>query len=829
MSTNVRPAPTSLHCHVCTHELGRDCDGKGGIISSTTGDAPPSAPPSTATPSTNPSTSSGSSSGSMVLPDMADMMGGMMKNSMRTLFEGGMCVEPTQATKIKEMLEPMECLGNAAKDDCNADAKCAWAEMVCLPMAQAKTMKAAYDKTRGIGMGDTVFKCMAAEDEAACTTAGTDCKYVTMGTTGMGQCMDSASATRATAAMQCASKSKDECAKDTKCGYAGMPGMPEGFGTCIDEDNAKMLNDAAGEVGDMLDNLGSTMSDAAKAAAKAAAKTAKEAAKKLRPSFGCFGMDAETDCIKDTTCSWFKAPIVAAGAAVQTLAGMADHCVEKKMLKMLTCTTKLEKAACASDATCSWANVGATMGMALEACVSSAEAAMIAKAAADFTKGSKDLKSLGGSINAATNTLLNQFDANDFTGFDKLKDADVISVIGSVAAKIKKGEGSMTKDAAKKMLDKAMGAGGWGAIKDWTEDKFEDAGALLDGLDVASIIDIPDGTFEKVMDNFGAVHTWGKGQEKELAGKFRKTIGDFTNCTAAGLDKIKGFIPGLTAAELANIPKDAFKDAAKSIAESCQKIGAFAEDQLEAMEKQVKDAFGDAAGFTEDMVEDMGGMIGALDAEDLKKMTKKAKKKIKRAAIKMMGGKKAGKAFAKETLKEFSAEAKKAFNGADLAALRDEAIDKMKAVVCNPTCPGAITDITIAHDGSSSDDELLAKCKKALEKVGEAAADNLEVLQAATPMSTTTRRRLLKQGRLLAESTASQQTVVRTTTSSNQAAADAAAAGNTVAGATSTTVAVDATDGGPGMNQKDVKTAGAGMATPSLLAAAVVAAAALFM
>ena len=267
--------------------------------------------------------------------------------------------------------------------------------------------------------------------------------------------------------------------------------------------------------------------------------------------------------------------------------------------------------------------------------------------------------------------------------------------------------------------------------------------------------------------------------------------------------QIKGFLPGLDAADLAKIPKEVFKDAAKSIAESCQKINAFAEDQLEAMEKQVKDAFGDAATFTEAAVEEMGGMLGSLDEEDLKKITKKACKKIKRAAIKMMGGKKAARAFTTDTLKEFSDEAKAAFNGPDLKALGDEAIDKLKAVVCNPDCPGAITDFTVAHDGAQSDDEILTQFKQVL---GTASTGSLWVLQAATPMATNTRRRLLKQGRLLAGSSATQQTVVRTETTSNKDAAAAATAGNSIPGSTSTTVSVDAQDdpnAGPGYNIED--------------------------
>ena len=101
------------------------------------------------------------------------------------------------------------------------------------------------------GMGDTVFKCMSATSQPMCAAAGTDCAYLNMG--GQGQCMDAKSANIAKAAMTCSTLSKADCPTNSACGYTevGMPGMASGIGVCLDADNAKMMNDA---MGDMLGN-----------------------------------------------------------------------------------------------------------------------------------------------------------------------------------------------------------------------------------------------------------------------------------------------------------------------------------------------------------------------------------------------------------------------------------------------------------------------------------------------------------------------------------------------------------------------------------------------
>lgn len=191
-----------------------------------------------------------------------------------------------------------------------------------------------------------------------------------------------------------------------------------------------------------------------------------------------------------------------------------------------------------------------------------------------------------------------------------------------------------------------------------------------------------------------------------------------------------------------------------------------------------------------------------------------------------MGGAKAAKAFSADKLKELNDEAKAAFNGVDLKALAEAgeaALEKLKAVVCGAdgTCPGAVTDFVVDHDGSETDAKILAKFQKKLAKI---VLTGLKVIMAGTPKSTTTRRRL-QAGRALTGATGNTQTVVRAESNSNAAAAEAAAEGASLG--TATTVQVTAADSPASGQAAAVKTDGAGTTTPSLLALAFVAAAAL--
>ena len=444
------------------------------------------------------------------------------------------------------------------------------------------------------GMGDTVFKCMSATSQPMCAAAGTDCAYLNMG--GQGQCMDAKSANIAKAAMTCSTLSKADCPTNSACGYTevGMPGMASGIGVCLDADNAKMMNDA---MGDMLGKMGghsgtagttgttgitgtspTTVSTTAAAACKnnddcGAAQCCYEVMKKYKflsvqdgchptrskggchcvpadgavcpkhaapqkPTFGCVGLYDKYDCVKDSTCSWFTAPTVNSHAIDQTLAGLTSHCVDKKMMQTMTCSTRRTEGTCGIGDSCKWADIGAVMALSFKACVSVEEARRIKESASNFNKGSKDLKDLGGSVTAAATTLINKLDANDFTQFDKLGGADMKAVIGNVAAKIKKGEGRITKDAVSKIMDKVSGADGWGEVKDWGADKFEEANSLLGGLDLASLAAITTATFDAAMDNFGKVVTWAKDQAQELASKFKRSIGNMADVTAAGLNKV---------------------------------------------------------------------------------------------------------------------------------------------------------------------------------------------------------------------------------------------------------------------------------------------------
>jgi len=774
----------------------------------------PAMPWESKSPSQPPAGSSGSS-GSSGMGGMGGMGGSdiasdLMKNGMDTLMKGGICMKVSEIKDIKASLEPLQCLTNMDMDNCDADPKCAWAEMICVPMKEATNMKKAWDRRRGIGIGSTVVKCMAAVDEAGCTAAGAECTYVT----DISKCLDAKSATMAGAAKACLSKkNKEACNGTPGCGYAGVGYVSK----CVDADTADMMNKITEDAGDIAGDIAGAIADAA-----AGMKPKKPKMPKM-PKFGCFGLMTTADCAKDATCAWFTAPKDTTGP-LAAMATVGDLCVDKKASVAMKCSMSVDAIACGNDATCTWADVGATMGFKNEVCVDTAHAKEIAAAVKKFDMGSESLKNLGSNVFKAGTKLKDAVGSGDFTGFDKLSAGDMSSLIGEIAEQAEKGT-KMAKAGAEKMLNKLKGAGGWGAIKDWGVDKIAEAGSLLDGLDATDIAAVEDATFDAAMGDFGKVVTWGKDQAKGLADKLKKGLkGDMKKCTAEILAKGKGFLSGLTDADLAAIPKDEFKKGIKSIAESCQKLGAYDDLKKKALKKQVKAAFGDIAAFTEAVVDEIGALVGTFEEDDLKKLTKGVFKKIKGAAIKMMGGAKAAKAFSADKLKELSEEAKAAFNGADLTALAEAgeaALEKLKAVVCKDgKCPGAVTDFVVDHDGSQTDAKILAKFTKKLAKI---MITELKVIMAGTPKSTTTRRRL-QAGRALTGATANTQTVVRAESNSNAAAAEAAAEGASLG--TATTVQVTASDGMPSGQAGKVGN-GAGTTTPSLLALALVAAAAL--
>jgi hypothetical protein len=175
-------------------------------------------------------------------------------------------------------------------------------------------------------------------------------------------------------------------------------------------------------------------------------------------------------------------------------------------------------------------------------CVATVEAALLSAEA---------MKNLGSNVVEAGRKLKDAVGSGDFTDFEKLTAGDMSSLIGEIAEQAEKGT-KMTKAGAKKMLNKLKGEGGWGAIKDWGVDKIAEAGSLLDGLDATDIAAVKNATFDAAMGYFGKVVSWDKDQAKGLADKLKNGLnGDMTKCTAEILAKGKGFLSGLTYADLA--------------------------------------------------------------------------------------------------------------------------------------------------------------------------------------------------------------------------------------------------------------------------------------
>lgn len=358
------------------------------------------------------------------------------------------------------------------------------------------------------------------------------------------------------------------------------------------------------------------------------------------------------------------------------------------------------------------------------------------------------------------------------------------------------------------MMDKMTDAAAWGAPSTWDEDKFASVDALLPGLDENALADIPDGTFAASLDNFGKQVDWAMEQIDVLARKLEKAIGDFESASADLLNKAPQLLPGVKPENITKIPKEEMKKCTSAFADAAKKIGAFAADQFDAIAASLKDAWGEMDTLDEAAIDEIGPLIGAYPADDIAKLPETTLDNIPPAAIKNGGGKKFVEALGKDKLKKLSNSTRAAFTGQDLAEVAAAGKDLLKAILgCDEDeskCPKAICDNVIDHDGSKTDEELLAQVSKVLaDKNVE--ATSLQVQMKATPKASstsTTRRRLTT----TTTSTANQQTVVRVTTSTNAAAQETAAATSAAGLATPSVIQVTATDTTSGGDNKNTNT-----------------------
>ena len=236
-------------------------------------------------------------------------------------------------------------------------------------------------------------------------------------------------------------------------------------------------------------------------------------------------------------------------------------------------------------------------------------------------------------------------------------------------------------------------------------------------------------------------------------------------------------------------------------------IGAFGDDQKDAFDELMSEIYDE---FTDEVIDDLGALAGALGEEKLRKLPDAAKSKLSGSALKTMGGKKLASAFSAEDIAKLDEKAKALVTGADLAAVAASSKEKVKAMVCkdpNNCNIGALTDVTIPHDGTMTDKEYLAKANKTYTDAGVAPM-SLKIQQAATPMASTSTgaRRLRRLRRLSATTTkATTQTVIRAETATTADANKASTAATAASLGQTSVVTVMATDADGGNSKKNMQ------------------------
>jgi hypothetical protein len=554
-------------------------------------------------------------------------------------------------------------------------------------------------------------------------------------------------------AAACSKLDEATCGTNAKCGLITLTKM------CT----TKVAADLANTVGDIGGAVGGVVGDLATCATlKGDACT------------------ANTKCALISKASFSMCTTTDAAAKANDMAA--------KLAPFENCAKHTTEQACAADSTCGH--------VAPFVFCTTKEAATKGQKA--FDDASATLKGLGATVKDAADKLL----ADGKSMADKIKGMtgkDVEAIIGTVKAEVEKGKG-MAADAAKDMMDKIKSADAWGAVESWGAEKVKEAGDLMSGLESSDLGKIAKETFNNALEDFGKVSDWAKDQASTLATKFKETVPDLSEAVGAQLNEMKGFLNGFEPEDLKKITKDSFAAAKDSFKEIAGKVGAFAKDQADEIGKKVKEMVGDVKTITADKVKELDALLGTLDANDLKDLADDAIKELSDKAVKAMGGAKAAAAFGADQIKKMSQAAKDAINGADLQALKDSAVEKVKAALgCDDDsadlkCPGAVADITVFHDkAKESAADILKKVNDALAKAGKKASDKVKLIQSELPATASSTAR--RQRRLSTSSSGNSQTVVRVESATN---ADANAAGSSAAAATggqAQTVSVTATDG----------------------------------
>jgi len=438
----------------------------------------------------------------------------------------------------------------------------------------------------------------------------------------------------------------------------------------------------------------------------------------------------------------------------------------------ITCGGKSDKTACENEAKCGWTGI---------IC---AEKGVADKAKQAF-KGGGALHGKGWTdMSGAMNDIFKGGMAKASSIAGKLKDvsaAGLKDMASGLGAELKKGF-KMGKAAMKDTMTKLKTADGFGAVSGWGVNVIEQAGGLLKGLGKSDLANLGQSAFTESFNKFGEITNWAKDQGKELGGKLMKAYGSAKSLTSDVLKASEGFLMGLNSSVLEGLGKTAFEDSAEAFRNNMNKRNTFDASQLASLKKQVKGAIPNFAQMTKANVEKFGSLLGTLDHGDLSKIPAAALKGMDVFAMKAMGGAKAAKAFTKDMLKELTKEARKGFNGADIKAIAQDSVDKLKAVLgCNGTaCPGALVDFATTYDSAEKNitdvvkqvkDALKAKSANlALPQCADGVVkDCMEIMmtQAVTESASSTRR----------SDSGDTETVTRVYTSSANAADAAAVTG----------------------------------------------------
>ena len=123
-------------------------------------------------------------------------------------------------------------------------------------------------------------------------------------------------------------------------------------------------------------------------------------------------------------------------------------------------------------------------------------------------------------------------------------------------------------------------------------------------------------------------------------------------------------LQGVGSIDIEAISKEAFEAACESLS----KAGKWSKDQLKALAKKAKNAFGDVKSWTKDTLEKLGDTLSGLSLPDIPKLSVEGSITIVPSTIEKMDNEQAA-AFTKDQIKGMPFETRNRFNGEKLQGM----------------------------------------------------------------------------------------------------------------------------------------------------------------